>query len=161
MPRLLIVYHTQTGGTVALAEAALRGASGIIETQTIVKRAGDAGADDLLAADGLLLGTPENFGTMSGMLKDFFDRAYYPCEDKLVGRPYSVFVCAGNDGTGAMREIDRIVTGLRMKKVHPGVIARRIGGMAGSSRGDLDPADIGLAQELGATLAAGLAIGVF
>ncbi|MFS8086812.1 MAG: NAD(P)H-dependent oxidoreductase, partial [Acidobacteriota bacterium] len=74
MPRLLIVYHTQTGGTEALAAAALRGASGIAETQTIVKRAADAGAEDLLAADGLLLGTPENFGYMSGMLKDFFDR---------------------------------------------------------------------------------------
>ncbi len=161
MPRLLIVYHTQTGGTATLADAAVRGAHGIPETQTIVKRAVDANADDLLAADGLLLGTPENFGYMSGMLKDFFDRAYYACEERMVARPYSVFVCAGNDGTGAMREVDRIVTGLRMKKVHPGVIARRVGGMAGSSRGDLDPADIALAQELGATLAAGLAYGVF
>ena len=161
MPRLLIVYHTQTGGTAALAEAAARGASGIAETLTIVKRAADAVAEDLLGADGLLLGTPENFGYMSGMLKDFFDRAYYPGADRLVARPYSVFVCAGNDGTGAMREVDRIVTGLWMKKVHPGVIARRVGGMAGSSRGDLDPVDIALAHELGATLAAGLAYGVF
>ena len=129
--------------------------------QRIVKRAADANADDLLAADGLLLGTPENFGYMSGMLKDFFDRVYYPCENAVMARPYSVFVCAGNDGTGAMRQVDRIVTGLRMKKVHPGVIARRVGGMAGSSRGHLDPADIAKAQELGATLAAGLAYGVF
>jgi multimeric flavodoxin WrbA len=161
MPRLLIVYHTQTGGTESLAAAAMLGASGISETQTIVKRAADARAEDLLAADGLLLGTPENFGYMSGMLKDFFDRVYYTCENKVVARPYSVFVCAGNDGTGAMREVDRIVTGLRMKKVHPGVIARRVGGMAGSSRGHLDPADIAQVQELGATLAAGLAYGVF
>jgi multimeric flavodoxin WrbA len=161
MPRLLIVYHTQTGGTESLAGAAMRGASGISETQTIVKRAVDASAEDLLAADGLLLGTPENFGYMSGMLKDFFDRVYYTCENRVMARPYSVFVCAGNDGTGAMREVDRIVTGLRMKKVHPGVIARRVGGMAGSSRGHLDPADIAQVQELGATLAAGLAIGIF
>lgn len=161
MPRLLIVYHTQTGGTESLAAAALLGASGIAETQTIVKRAADAGAEDLLAADGLLLGTPENFGYMSGMLKDFFDRVYYPCEQQIAARPYSVFVCAGNDGTGAMRAVDRIVTGLRMKKVHPGVIARRVGGMVGSSRGHLDPADIAQVQELGATLAAGLAYGVF
>ena len=161
MPRLLIVYHTQTGGTAVLAEAAVRGASGIAETQTIIKRAAEAGAEDLLAADGLLLGTPENFGYMSGMLKDLFDRAYYACEDKMVARPYSVFVCAGNDGTGAMREVDRIITGLRMKKVHPGVIARRVGGMAGSSRGNLDRYDIAQVQELGATLAAGLAFGVF
>ena len=161
MPRLLIVYHTQTGGTQSLAAAAMRGAAGIPETQTILKRAVDANAEDLLSADGLLLGTPENFGYMSGMLKDFFDRVYYSCENQLVARPYSVFVCAGNDGTGAMREVDRIVTGLRMKKVHPGVIARRVGGAAGSSRGHLDPNDIAQAQELGATLAAGLAYGVF
>ena len=108
MPRLLIVYHTQTGGTEALAAAAMLGASGIAETQTIVKRAADAHAGDLLAADGLLLGTPENFGYMSGMLKDFFDRVYYACENSVMARPYSVFVCAGNDGTGAMREVDRI-----------------------------------------------------
>ena len=161
MPRLLIVYHSQTGGTEALATAASLGSAAIAQTETIVKRAADASAGDLLAADGLLLGTPENFGYMSGMLKDFFDRAYYACEDKVTGRPYSVFVCAGNDGTGAMREVDRIVTGLRMRKVHPGVIARRVGGMAGSSRGHLDPADIAQAQELGATLAAGLAYGIF
>lgn len=161
MPRLLIVYHTQTSGTESLAAAAMLGASGISETQTIVKRAADARAEDLLAADGLLLGTPENFGYMSGMLKDFFDRVYYTCENQVMARPYSVFVCAGNDGTGAMREVDRIVAGLRMKKVHPGVIARRLGGMAGSSRGRLDPADIAQVQELGATLAAGLAYGVF
>ena len=161
MPRLLIVYHTQTGGTAALAERAAQGAGAIPEIDLVVKRAGDAVAADVLAADGLLLGTPENFGYMSGMLKDFFDRVYYDCENKVAGRPYSVFVCAGNDGTGALREIDRIVTGLRMKKVHPGVIARRVGGMAGSSRGHLDPSDLKLMEELGATLAAGIAYGMF
>ncbi|MEO8135046.1 MAG: NAD(P)H-dependent oxidoreductase [Betaproteobacteria bacterium] len=161
MRRLLIVYHTQTGGTQALAEAALRGASDVDEIQTVLRWAADTTAADVLEADGLLLGTPENFGYMSGMLKDFFDRVYYQCEDKLVGRPYSVFVCAGNDGTGAMREVDRIVTGLRMKKVHPGVIARRIGGAAGSSRGELDPADIEAAALLGATIGAGLGYGIF
>lgn len=161
MPRLLIVYHTLSGGTESLAAAAALGASGIVETETVLKRAADANGEDLLAADGLLLGTPENFGYMSGMLKDFFDRVYYAAENKVMARPYSVFVCAGNDGTGAMREVDRIVTGLRMKKVHPGVIARRVGGMAGSSRGHLDPADLARARDLGATLAAGLAYGVF
>ena len=161
MPRLLIVYHTQTNGTKTLVDAALDGAATIDETTTLLQRAADTTADDVLAADGLLLATPENFGTMSGMLKDFFDRVFYPCETALVGRPYSVMVCAGGDGTGAMREVDRIVTGWRMKKVHPGIIARRVGGMAGSSRGELDPADIEKARELGTTLAAGLAYGVF
>ena len=116
MPRLLLVYHTQTGGTAALSERAAKGVASIADIELVIKRAGDACAADVIAADGLLLGTPENFGYMAGMLKDFFDRIYYDCENKVAGRPYSVFVCAGNDGTGAMREIDRIVTGLRMKK---------------------------------------------
>lgn len=161
MPRLLIVYHSQTGGTKTLVDSALDSALKISETETSLQRASSTTADDVLAADGLLLASPENFGTMSGMLKDFFDRVFYPCETALVGRPYSVIVCAGGDGTGAMRDIDRIVTGWRMKKVHPGLIARRVGGMAGSSRGELDPADVERARELGATLAAGLAYGVF
>ena len=161
MPRLLVVYHTQTGGTAALAERIERGAATIPEVEVVTLRAANATAADVLGADGLLLGTPENFGYMAGMLKDFFDRVFYDCENKVAGRPYSVFVCAGNDGTGAMREIDRIVTGWRMKKVHPGVIARRVGGMAGSSRGHLDPSDLKLAEELGATLAAGIALGMF
>lgn len=160
-PTLLIVYHTQTGGTQALAERAAAGAAAIDGVSVVVKQARDATAADVLVASGLLLGTPENFGYMSGMLKDFFDRVFYPCEDQVAGRPYSVFVCAGGDGTGAMREVDRIVTGWRMRKVHPGVIARRVGGMAGSSRGHLDPADLVSVEELGSTLAAGLALGMY
>src|SRR5215203_3269796 len=135
MRRLLVVYHTQSGGTEAMAGRVAKGATTIDDVQTVVLRAGDATIDDVLAADGLLIGSPENFGYMAGMVKDFFDRVFYPCETALAGRPYSVFICAGNDGTNAMREIDRIVTGWRMRKVHPGVIARRVGGMAGSSRG--------------------------
>lgn len=161
MPRLLIVFQTQTGGTKTLVEAALHGASTISETTTTLQRAGDTSASDVIAADGLVLATPENFGTMSGMLKDFFDRVFYPCETSLVGRPYSVIVCAGGDGTGAMRDVDRIVTGWRMRKVHPGLIARRVGGMAGSSRGELDPVDVEGARVIGATLAAGLAYKVY
>jgi multimeric flavodoxin WrbA len=161
MPRLLIVFHTQTHGTKLLVNAALEGASTIVETTTVVQRAADTTADDVRNADGLVIATPEYFGTMSGMIKDFFDRVFYPCETALAGRPYSVIVCAGGDGTGAMREVDRIVTGWRMRKVHPGVIARRVGGMAGSSRGELDRADVERAREVGTTLAAGLAYGAF
>ena len=161
MPRLLIVYHTQTGGTKALVDAALDGASTISDTTTARQLAADTTASDVIAADGLVLATPENFGTMCGMLKDFFDRVFYPCETALVGRPYSVIVCAGGDGTGAMRDVDRIVTGWRMRKVHQGLVARRVGGMAGSSRGDLSATDMAKARELGMTLAAGLAYGAF
>ena len=85
--RLLIVYHTQSGGTRTLVERASEGAATIPECELVVLRAADANSDDVLAADGLLLGTPENFGYMSGMVKDFFDRVYYDCEGKVAGSP--------------------------------------------------------------------------
>ena len=101
MKRLLIVYHTQGGRTGAMAGAVLRGARRATETETVMKRAGEATLEDLLGCQGLVIGTPENFGTMAGMVKDFFDRTYYPAEGKTVGLPYALFVSAGNDGSGA------------------------------------------------------------
>ena len=83
--QLLIVYHSQSGNTERLAQAVLQGAHLVPETDTIIKRAFNTSVDDLLACHGLLLGTPENFGYMSGALKDLFDRTYYPCEGKLTG----------------------------------------------------------------------------
>ena len=151
MKKLLIVYHTQGVRTTELAEAALAGARTIEETETTLKRAFDTSADDLLAADAILFGTPENFGYMSGALKDLFDRTFYPCENKVDGKPYAVFVCAGNDGTGAVFNIDRICSGLKLKKVCEPVIARKVN----------TPALVEQARELGATLAAGIALGVF
>ncbi len=151
MKKLLIIYHTQGSRTTELAEAALAGARTIEETETTLKRAFDTSADDLLAADAILFGTPENFGYMSGALKDLFDRTFYPCENKVDGKPYAVFVCAGNDGTGAVFNIDRICSGLKLKKVCEPVIARKVN----------TPALVEQARELGATLAAGIAFGVF
>ncbi|MCK9986289.1 MAG: hypothetical protein AzoDbin1_02761 [Azoarcus sp.] len=149
--RLLVVYHTQSGNTGRLAEAVVRGARRVAETETVVKRAFDAGVDDLLACDALLLGTPENFGYMSGALKDFFDRTYYPCEGKLTALPYAVFVSAGNDGTGAVREIERIARGYGWKAVAEAVIVRKL------------VTDDALVQceELGEAIASGLALGIF
>ena len=151
MKKLLIVYHTQGVRTTELAEAALAGARTIEETETTLKRAFDTSADDLLAADAILFGTPENFGYMSGAMKDLFDRTFYTCENKVDGKPYAVFVCAGNDGTGAVINIDRICSGLKLKKVCEPVIARKVN----------TPALVEQARELGATLAAGIAFGVF
>lgn len=151
MKKLLIVYHTQGTRTTELAEAALAGARSIEETETTLKRAFDTTAEDLLAADAILFGTPENFGYMSGALKDLFDRTYYTCENKVDAKPYAVFVCAGNDGTGAVFNIDRICTGLKLKKVCEPVIARKVN----------TPELVEQARELGATLAAGVAFGVF
>ncbi len=149
--RLLIVYHTQSGNTGQLAAAVLRGAQSVADTDTLIKRAFDADTDDLLACDGLLLGTPENFGTMSGALKDFFDRTYYPCEGKLAGLPYAVFVSAGNDGSGAVREIGRIANGYGWRTATEALIVRQ----------EITAADLDRAEELGEGFAAGLAIGIF
>ena len=149
--RLLIVFHSQTGNTARLAEAVLRGARRVDETDTVLKRAFDTGTEDLLASDGVLLGTPENFGYMSGALKDFFDRTYYPCEGKLVGMPYAVFVSAGNDGRGAVREIGRIANGYRWKSVAEALIVRN----------PIKDENLLAAEELGEAMAAGLAMGIF
>ena len=110
-----------------------------------------AGLDDLLQARGLLLGTPENFGYMSGALKNFLDRTYYPAQGKISGLPYAVFISAGNDGSGALRSIERIARGYPLKPVCEPIIAR----------GELDEAILRRCEELGETMASGVAWGIF
>ena len=94
-----------------MAQAVLRGARRTPEVETRLKMALRAGLDDLLWAQGLVLGTPENFGYMSGALKNFLDRTYYPAQGKVDGLPYAVFISAGNDGRGALSGIERIARG--------------------------------------------------
>jgi multimeric flavodoxin WrbA len=158
MKRLLLVYHTQFGATAQVARAAFDGARSIVDVDTVLLRAADAAVADLMAADALLIATSENFGGMAGIVKDFLERIYYPCEGKLEGRPYAVLVCAGTDGTGAARDIDRVATGLRLHKVHPGLIYKS----GVTAKSVIVPDDV-LAQssEIGATLAAGLAAGIY
>lgn len=149
---LLILYHTQSGNTGRLAEAVWRGAqleADAVETRLI--KAADGRLDDLLWCDAVLFGTPENFGYMSGMLKDFFDRTYYPAEPYELNRPYGLFISAGNDGSGAVRECDRILLGYPMKKVMEPLIAK----------GEITTEHLASAEELGQTLACGLGLGVF
>ena len=110
----------------------------------------DAGPEDLRWAHGLLFGTPENFGTMSGLLKDFFDRTFYAVEGELAPT-YALFISAGNDGRGAVREIERIARGYPFTPVAEPLIAR----------GQPTEDAIGAARELGMTLAAGLSAGIF
>jgi multimeric flavodoxin WrbA len=110
-----------------------------------------ASLEDLLWCDGLLLGTPENFGFMSGALKDFFDRTYYPAQPYALNIPYALFVSAGNDGTGAVRQVERIVKGYPMRKIAEPVIIR----------GEVTEADLARCAELGLTFAAGLGMGIF
>ena len=151
MKSLLIVYHTGGVKTARMAEAVERGARGEGNLNVVVKRCADAGPEDVLAADGLILGTPENFGYMSGMMKDFLERVFYPCEGKVNGRPWALFVGAGQDGSGAVSSVERIVTGLRLEKRAEALICVR----------DLSPEMLSKCEELGAAFATGLAMGVF
>ena len=151
LPRLLIVYHTQSGNTSQLAAAVLRGAQSETGVTTTLKRAFDTTLDDLLGCQALLIGTPENFGYMAGAIKDFFDRTYYPAEGKTVALPYAIFVSAGNDGRGAVAQIERIATGYGWKPVAEALIVRK----------EVTADDLSKAEELGAALAAGLALGIF
>ncbi len=153
MKHLLIVYHSQTGHTLAMAEAVLRGARSeeIDGVETCMLSAGDAGPEHLLRADALILGTPENFGYMSGAMKDFLDRTYYPCEGKVESLPYAIFISAGNDGSGALSSIQRIARGYPLRAVQEPIIAR----------GDTTDAVLAACEELGMAMAAGLEMNVF
>ena len=158
MKRLTIIYHSQSGNTQKLAEAVAVGAreeatgAGSEKTLTVtVKKAFNAGLDDLLSADALLFGTPENFGYMSGALKDFFDRTYYPAEPHQINLPYGVFISAGNDGSGAVREIERIVKGYPLRRVAEPLIAKS----------EVSEQHLQRCRELGLSMAAGLVMGIF
>ena len=163
MKTLLIVVHSRTGGTGAMATAAAR--AGAAEPGITVRLlpAPDAGPADVLAADGYVFATPENLATMSGLMKDFFDRCYYPVLDRVAGRPFATLICAGSDGTGAARQIARIATGWRLRAVAPPLIlcTHATSAEAILAPKTLPAADLARCAELGATLAAGLAMGVF
>jgi len=152
---LLIVYHTGGVKTAKMAEAVERGArreaGDAANVNVVVKRCAEAGPEDVLAADGLILGTPENYGYMSGMMKDFLERVFYPCEGKVNGRPYALFVGAGLDGSGAVNSVERIVTGLRLEKKSDPIVGLK----------ELTPEILQQCEQLGAAFAAGLALGVF
>jgi flavodoxin len=161
VPSLLIVWHSRTGGSEAMARAAATAARS--ECETVVRLAGEAGPDDLIAADGYLFACPENLASMSGVMKDFFDRTYYPVLGRLEGRAYATLICAGSDGEGAARQIARIALGWRLKAVaEPLIICTH----AQTPKAILAPktisdADLLRCQELGRAVAAGLAMGVF
>ena len=151
MTRILIVYHSQTGHTKQMADAVCEGAKAIDDVEVVFKKASEATLDDLLACDGLAVGTPENFGYMSGMLKDFFDRTYVGAQDKVFRKPFVVFISAGNDGSGALRAIERIALGYKFKTVFAPVIAR----------GNITEEVLDQCRELGGTLAGGCAMGIY
>lgn len=161
MKKLLIVYHSRTGGTQQMAEAAAEAARGEIET--VLKRADAAEPEDLLAADGYIFAAPENLATLSGLMKEFFDRTYYPVLGRIEGRPYAQMICAGSDGEGAARQLARIAKGWRLKQVQPHLIictnAQSSAEILAPKR--ISPHDLARCAELGAALAAGLAMSAF
>ncbi|MDX1517538.1 MAG: flavodoxin family protein [Woeseiaceae bacterium] len=150
---LLIVYHSQSGSTSRMAEAVIRGAGsddvGDVDVRALT--ALEADADDLLWCDAFILGTPENFGYMSGAMKYFLDRVFYPCEGKVSGKPYALFIRAGNDGSGAVSSIQRILAGLAVREVQEPLMMV----------GEFDEACLARCEELGLTMAAGLEAGVY
>ncbi|MGF1528092.1 MAG: flavodoxin family protein [Candidatus Competibacterales bacterium] len=151
--RLLIVAHAPSPNTLALLEAVTVGAGhpDITGVEWCAKAPLEVSAADVLAADGIILGSTENFGYMAGRLKDFFERIYYPCREHTQGLPYALYIRAGNDGLGCQTSVERIVTGLGWQAVQPPLICR----------GEFRPQFLDQCQELGATLATGLELGIY
>ena len=148
---LLMVYHSQSGSTAEMANSVR---SGCLKEEDINIRylhAFKADLDDLLWADGVIFGTPENFGYMSGALKDFFDRIYYPCLEKTQGLPYALYIRAGMDGTGTQRSVEAIVSGLRWRAVQEPLICR----------GEYKASFKEQCRALGMAMAIGLDAGIF
>lgn len=150
---LLVVFHSASGNTQAMTDAVVAGieAAETLRLNFDVKHALEATEDDVLKANGVILLTPENFGYMSGALKFFFDRIYYPCLDHTQGLPYALVVRAGNDGEGAIGSIERIITGLAWQAVSPPVL----------SKGNFDASILEQCTELGSAFALGLDSGIF
>lgn len=163
MKELLIVWHSMTGGSKALAEAALQGAKADSTATVKCLSADQASVSDMFAAHGYLFVFPENLAAISGMMKAFFDRCYYPCLGKIEGRPYAVIICAGSNGTNAARQAERIATGWRLRKIADALI---ICTHAQTEAAILAPKtiaeeDLAQARQTGAQMAAGMALGIF
>jgi multimeric flavodoxin WrbA len=162
MKRIAIIWDSMTGGSKALAAAVADGArGGAVDVRLLA--AADAAGNDLLSVEGYIFVFPENLAAISGVMKAFFDRSYYPCLGRIEGRPYAMIVCAGSDGSNAMRQAERIATGWRLRKIAEGMI---ICTHAQTPEAILAPkiiaeADLAKARDLGAAMAEGLAMGVY
>ncbi len=160
---LLIVYHSLTGGTRQMAEAAAAGAATEPNIKTRLQTAQQTQPADVLAADAYIFATPENLAAISGLMKDFFDRCYYPALDRINGRPYAALICAGSDGQNALRQLTRITTGWRLKQVAEPIIVLT---NAQTPETILAPktiptADLARCQDVGTAIATGLSMGIF
>ena len=163
MKTLLIVWHSRTGGSRQMAEAAAEGARAETGVAVRLLPAEDAQAADVLAADGYVFAGPENLASMSGEMKEFFDRTYYDVLDRVAGRPYALLVCAGSDGQGVVRQVGRIATGWRLKPAAETlvIITNAQDGPAIWAPKTIAEPDLARCRDLGQALAAGLAMGIF
>ncbi|MEQ8899444.1 MAG: NAD(P)H-dependent oxidoreductase [Roseovarius sp.] len=161
MTELLIVYHSKTGGSRQMAEAAAAAAEG--EAPTVLKPAAEAGPDDLLRAEGYIFCAPENLAAIAGVMKDFFDRCYYPVLGQIEAKPYAQMVCAGSDGSNAVRQIARIAQGWRLREVQEPLIVCTHAQTPEEILAEKTIAEEELAKcrDLGQALAAGLSMGAF
>ncbi len=163
MRTLLIVFHSQTGGTRQMAEAAARGAAREPQVTVRLLPASEARPEDVLLADGYLFATPENLAAMAGLMKDFFDRSYYPALDRINGRPYATLICAGSDGRSAARQVERIATGWRLRAVaDPLIVCTHAQTPEAILAAKVICAeDLGRGEDCGQALASGMAMGIF
>ncbi|GGB65985.1 flavodoxin family protein [Blastomonas aquatica] len=160
-PTLLIVWHSRTGASQAMAQAAAGAAAD--ECGVRLLAADDSRPEDLLAASGYLFVCPENLASMTGAMKEFFDRCYYPVLGQIEGRPYAVMVAAGSDGAGAVRQTERIATGWRLKRISASIIVRTHAQSPEEIAAPkvLSATELARCGELGAMFGAGLSMGIF
>ncbi len=161
MNKLLIIYSSMTGGSAQMASVAACAAGERVSVR--VQAAAATTAEDVLEADAYLFVTPENLAGMAGKMKDFFDRVYYDVEGHINGRPYALMVCAGSDGTGAVRQVERIAPGLRLKPIAPALIVLTHAQTREAilAYKHIGPEDQMRCADLGAAFAEGLAAGIF
>jgi multimeric flavodoxin WrbA len=153
MARILVVFHSQAGHTQQLAEAVARGAAEMEDTEVIIKKAFETTGDDLIASDGLVIGSPEYFGYMAGAIKDLFDRTYEALRGhrRIFRKPYCIVIGAGNDGQGALNQIEKICVGYQFKKVQNPIVS------VGQPTGET----LARCEDLGRTIAAGCEAGIY
>lgn len=150
MKPLVIIANTPSPNTLKLRSAVVEGALSA-ELEPLVLNPFEANAQHILQAGALILGTTENFGYMSGAVKDFFERIYYPCLEHTPGLPIALYVKAGNDGRGALTSMERIILGLRWRQVQAPLLLQ----------GEVKPEFFEACTELGAGMAEGLKLGIF
>ncbi|WP_424945777.1 flavodoxin family protein [Candidatus Spongiihabitans sp.] len=153
MPKVLVVSNCPSDNTTKLQNAVVKGCAheDIAQCKVRARIPWDANADDVLWCDGIILGTTENFGYMSGAIKDFLERVYYPCLELTEGKPVALFVKGGLDGQGAKTSVERILVGLKWKFIQPPLVMK----------GEFQPAFLRQCETLGTTMAAGLEAGIY